>query len=116
MLRNFTKRRQRDPEGLPKDVTYTKTTITHELAARMAAAAITGAKELGARQNVAVLDEGGNLKAFGRMDGVDGGNDPVEMKTASHRHRPTEPAEHGTGACEPDAQSQHPHAAPVLAA
>ena len=34
------------------------------------AAAIASAKELGARQNVAVLDEGGNLKAFGRMDGA----------------------------------------------
>jgi uncharacterized protein GlcG (DUF336 family) len=70
MSRNFTKRRQRDPEGVPDDVTYTKTTITHELAAWMVAAAITRAKELGARQNVVVLDEGGNLKAFGRMDGA----------------------------------------------
>jgi len=52
------------------DTTYTKKTITHELAARMVAAAITRAKELGAKQNVAVLDEGGNLKAFGRMDGA----------------------------------------------
>ena len=51
-------------------MTYTKTTITHELAAWMVAAAITRAKELGARQNVVVLDEGGNLKAFGRMDGA----------------------------------------------
>lgn len=52
------------------ETTYTKKTITHELAARMVAAAIARAKELGAKQNVAVLDEGGNLKAFGRMDGA----------------------------------------------
>jgi uncharacterized protein GlcG (DUF336 family) len=50
--------------------TYTKKTITHELAARMVAAAIARAKELDTKQNVAVLDEGGNLKAFGRMDGA----------------------------------------------
>jgi uncharacterized protein GlcG (DUF336 family) len=36
----------------------------------MVDAAIRRAKELGAKQNVAVLDEGGNLKAFGRMDGA----------------------------------------------
>ncbi len=50
--------------------TYAKKTITHELAARMVTAAIARAQELGAKQNVAVLDEGGNLKAFGRMDGA----------------------------------------------
>jgi hypothetical protein len=49
---------------------HEKKTITHELAARMVAAAIARAKELGARQTVAVLDEDGNLKAFGRMDGA----------------------------------------------
>src|SRR5262245_42506230 len=52
------------------ETTYTKKTITHALAARMVEAAIARAKELGARQNVAVLDEGGNLKAFARMDGA----------------------------------------------
>jgi uncharacterized protein GlcG (DUF336 family) len=49
---------------------YTKKTITYELASRMVAAAIARAKELETKQNVAVLDEGGNLKAFGRMDGA----------------------------------------------
>ena len=47
-----------------------KKTITHELAARMVTAAIARAQELGAKQNVAVLDEGGDLKAFGHMDGA----------------------------------------------
>jgi uncharacterized protein GlcG (DUF336 family) len=50
--------------------TYVKKAITYELAARMVAAAIKRAKELKTKQNVAVLDETGNLKAFGRMDGA----------------------------------------------
>ena len=36
----------------------------------MVAAAIERAEQLGCKQNVAVVDEGGNLKAFGRMDGA----------------------------------------------
>ena len=49
---------------------YSKKTVTYELAAKMAEAAIARARELGVAQNVAVVDEGGNLKAFGRMDGA----------------------------------------------
>ena len=49
---------------------YTKRSITHALAAQMVAAAIAKAKELGVKQNVAVVDDGGNLKAFARMDGA----------------------------------------------
>ena len=37
---------------------------------RMVEAAIARAKELGVKQNVAVVDDGGNLKAFARMDGA----------------------------------------------
>ena len=50
--------------------TYTKNTISYESAAIMVAAAIAKAEELGCKQNVAVVDDGGNLKAFGRMDGA----------------------------------------------
>ena len=49
---------------------YTKKSITHALAAQMVAAAIAKANELGVKQNVAVVDDGGNLKAFARMDGA----------------------------------------------
>jgi len=49
---------------------YSKKTVTYELAAKMVEAAVARAKELGVAQNVAVVDEGGNLKAFGRMDGA----------------------------------------------
>ncbi len=52
------------------DKTYSKKTITYALAAQMVAAAVARAKELGIKQNVAVVDDGGNLKAFGRMDGA----------------------------------------------
>ena len=50
--------------------TYAKKTLTYEMATRMVEAAIEHAKALGAKQNVAVVDDGGNLKAFGRMDGA----------------------------------------------
>ena len=50
--------------------TYVKNTISYESAATMVAAAVAKAEELGCKQNVAVVDDGGNLKAFGRMDGA----------------------------------------------
>ncbi|MEW6300014.1 MAG: heme-binding protein [Thermodesulfobacteriota bacterium] len=50
--------------------TYTKKVISYELAAKMVEAAIARARELNCKQNVAVVDAGGNLKAFGSMDGA----------------------------------------------
>jgi uncharacterized protein GlcG (DUF336 family) len=52
------------------DKTYSKQTVTYAVAAKMVEAAIARATDLGCKQNVAVVDEGGNLKAFGRMDGA----------------------------------------------
>src|SRR6201986_1886669 len=47
-----------------------KYSLSSELAQRMVAEAMRKAKELGVAENVAVLDDGGNLKAFSRMDGA----------------------------------------------
>src|SRR3954470_24086800 len=47
-----------------------KHSISSELAQRMVDEAVAKAKELGVTENVAILDDGGNLKAFGRMDGA----------------------------------------------
>ena len=47
-----------------------KHSISFELAKKMVDAAVAKAKELGVSENVAILDDGGNLKAFGRMDGA----------------------------------------------
>jgi uncharacterized protein GlcG (DUF336 family) len=44
--------------------------ISYELAQRMVSAAVAKARELGVSENVVILDDGGNLKAFGRMDGT----------------------------------------------
>src|ERR1700675_3093446 len=47
-----------------------KHSISFELAQKMVDAAVAKAKELGVSENVVILDDGGNLKAFGRMDGA----------------------------------------------
>ncbi len=47
-----------------------KSTISFELAQKMVNAAVAKARELGVTENVAILDDGGNLKAFSRMDGA----------------------------------------------
>ena len=48
----------------------TKHSISSELAQKMVNAAMAKASELGVSENVTILDDGGNLKAFGRMDGA----------------------------------------------
>src|SRR6266478_2111628 len=44
--------------------------ISYELAKKMLDAAVAKAREIGVNENVAILDDGGNLKAFRRMDGA----------------------------------------------
>ena len=44
--------------------------ISYELAQNMVDEALAKARQLGVAENVAILDDGGNLKAFGRMDGA----------------------------------------------
>ena len=48
----------------------TKYSISSELAQKMVAEAVAKARELGVTENVAILDDGANLKAFIRMDGA----------------------------------------------
>ncbi len=47
-----------------------KKSISSELAQKMVNAAVAKARDLGVTENVAILDDGGNLKAFSRMDGA----------------------------------------------
>src|SRR6185503_12336352 len=47
-----------------------KYSISSELAHKLVDAAVAKARELGVAENVAILDDGGNLKAFSRMDGT----------------------------------------------
>jgi uncharacterized protein GlcG (DUF336 family) len=47
-----------------------KHSISSELAQKMVDKAMAKARELGVSENVAILDDGGNLKAFSRMDGA----------------------------------------------
>jgi uncharacterized protein GlcG (DUF336 family) len=57
-------------EELTMDKTFTKRTVSAELAAKMIEAAVAKAKSIGVPQVVAILDESGLLKAFCRMDGA----------------------------------------------
>ena len=52
------------------DDVVTKHSISSELARKMVDEALAKAKKIGVSENVAILDDGGNLKAFGRMDGA----------------------------------------------
>ena len=47
-----------------------KHSISSELAQKMVDEAVAKARELGVVENVTILDDGGNLKAFSRMDGA----------------------------------------------
>jgi uncharacterized protein GlcG (DUF336 family) len=47
-----------------------KYSISSELAQKMVNEAVAKARTIGVSENVAVLDDGGNLKAFRRMDGA----------------------------------------------
>jgi uncharacterized protein GlcG (DUF336 family) len=47
-----------------------KYSISFELAQKMVDKAMAKAREIGVSENVVILDDGGNLKAFGRMDGA----------------------------------------------
>jgi uncharacterized protein GlcG (DUF336 family) len=47
-----------------------KGSISLDLAQKMVDKAVAKARELGVSENVAILDDGGNLKAFSRMDGA----------------------------------------------
>lgn len=56
--------------------------IDLEAAQRAVAAAIKKAEELGCKMNIAVVDAGANLKAFGRMEGAWLGSIDVSIKKA----------------------------------
>src|SRR5437899_3563242 len=56
--------------GSPMANVVKKHSISFELAQKMVDEAVAKARELGVTENVAILDDGGNLKAFTRMDGA----------------------------------------------
>jgi uncharacterized protein GlcG (DUF336 family) len=56
--------------------------ITLEQAQAVVAAALSKSTEIGTRMNVAVVDAGGNLKAFARQDGAWLGSIDISIKKA----------------------------------
>ena len=59
-----------------------KLSISSELAQKLVEAAVAKARKIGITENVAILDDGGNLKAFGRMMA------PRSFASKSRRIRP----------------------------
>lgn len=57
-------------ERVTAETEYAEDTITLETANRMIEAAIEKSQELDLSMNIAILDSGGHLKAFARMDGA----------------------------------------------
>ena len=68
-----------------------KYSISYELAQKMVDAAVAKARELGVSENVAILDDGGNLKAFGRMDGAPIPTSFSTLSRATRRFWPASP-------------------------
>lgn len=60
----------------------TQQDISLEQARNLVTAAITKAKELGVKMNIAVVDAGANLKGFARMDGAWLGSIDISIKKA----------------------------------
>ena len=56
--------------------------MTWSQAERIVAEAVSKAEEIGTLMNIAVVDAGGNLKAFGRMDGAWLGSIDIAIKKA----------------------------------
>src|ERR1700751_2912435 len=56
--------------GNPMANVVKKHSISSELAQKMVGQAVAKAREIGIAENVAIPDDGGNLKAFSRMDGA----------------------------------------------
>src|SRR5882672_10582925 len=56
--------------GSPMANVVKKHSIASELAQNMVDEAVAKARDIGVSENVAILDDGGNLKAFSRMDGA----------------------------------------------
>src|SRR6267143_1143401 len=56
--------------GSPMANVIKKNSISSELAQKMVDEAVAKAREIGVSENLAILDDGGNLKAFSRMDGA----------------------------------------------
>ena len=70
-VRGQSKRSNKSSGGtIPKTNAIKKHSSSSELAQKMVNAAVAKARELGVSENVTILDDGGNLKAFSWMDGA----------------------------------------------
>jgi uncharacterized protein GlcG (DUF336 family) len=89
----------------------TKHSISSELAQKMIDQAMAKARQMGVAENIAILDDGGNLKAFSRMDGAPILSIEIAQNKAytgslvhdqPNMHRPSEPKRESRGGYESD--------------
>jgi glc operon protein GlcG len=77
-------------------VTHNHHKLTHEGAKAILAAAEARAREIGVPMNIAVMDDGGYLMAFGRMDGAKISSVRIALakaRASAIRRAPTGPAD-----------------------
>jgi uncharacterized protein GlcG (DUF336 family) len=81
-LQRFKHKLQQEPVQVSKEGSLVTRNISLDQATRVVDGAVRRAGELGIRQDVAVVDAGGNLKSFVRMDGAWLGSIDIAIRKA----------------------------------
>ncbi len=81
-LQRFRHRHQQEPVQMGQDTAIVSKNISLDQATRLVDAAVRKARELGINEDIAVVDAGGNLKAFARMDGAWLGSIDIAIRKA----------------------------------
>ncbi len=81
-LQRFKQKLQQEPVQMSQDGSLVTRSISLDQATRVIEAAVRKARELGIREDVAVVDAGGNLKSFVRMDGAWLGSIDIAIRKA----------------------------------
>ncbi len=81
-LQRFKHKLQQEPIRMTQEGSLVTKNISLEQATRVVDAAVRKARDLGIREDVAVVDAGGNLKAFARMDGAWIGSIDIAIRKA----------------------------------
>ncbi len=81
-FQRFKQKQQQEPVQMTADGAVVSKNISLDQANRMVEAAVRKARDLGINEDIAVVDAGGNLKAFARMDGAWLGSIDIAIRKA----------------------------------